>query len=99
MKIRALLELPSEEGELRLAERAAEQAGRYPTFALLRRADRADPERAVRNEPLPEKLAQRLLALPASHAVVYSVKPRVWWSIHARVRAYDVETRARTCLI
>jgi len=62
---------------------------------FMRRADREDPERAVRNEPLPEKLAQRLLALPASHAVVYSSKPRVWWRIHARVRAYDVVSRAR----
>jgi signal transduction histidine kinase len=62
---------------------------------FIRRADRADPERAVRNEPLPEKLAQRLLALPASHAVVYSSKPRVWWSFHARVRAYDIVSRAR----
>jgi len=62
---------------------------------FMRRADRDDPERAVRNEPLPEKLARRLLALPASHAAVYSSKPHVWWSIHARARAYDVVSRAR----
>src|SRR6266545_5347388 len=62
---------------------------------FMRRADRDDPERAVRNEPLPEKLAERLLALPASHAAVYSSKPHVWWSIHARARAYDVVSRAR----
>jgi len=62
---------------------------------FMRRADRADPERAVRNEPLPEKLAQRLLALPDNHAVVYSVKPRVWWTFHTRSRAYDAVTRAR----
>lgn len=62
---------------------------------FMRRADREDPERAMWNEPLPEKLAQRLLALPASHAVVYSSKPRVWWSIQARVRAYDVVSNAR----
>jgi signal transduction histidine kinase len=63
---------------------------------FMRRAEREDPERAVRNERLPEKLAQRLLALPENQAVVYSSKPRVWWRIHARARAYDVGSRART---
>ncbi len=62
---------------------------------FIRRADREDPERAVRNEPIPEKLAERLLALPNNHAVVYSVKPRVWWSMHTRSRSYDVVSRAR----
>jgi signal transduction histidine kinase len=62
---------------------------------LMRRADRDDSERAVRNEPLPEKFAQRLLGLPANHAVVYSSKPRLWWSIRARSRGYDVVSRAR----
>jgi signal transduction histidine kinase len=62
----------------------------------MRRADRRDPERAVRSEPLPELLAQRLLALPANQAVVHSRKPRVWWSLHMRSRAYDVVTRTRT---
>src|SRR5215211_6255766 len=62
---------------------------------FMRRAYSEDSERAVRNEPLPEKLAQRLLALPASHAVVYSSKPHVWWSIRARSRAYDVVSKAR----
>jgi signal transduction histidine kinase len=62
---------------------------------FIRRADRDDPERAVRNEPLPEKLARLLLALPADHAVLYSSKPRVWWSMHTRARAYDIVTRAR----
>ncbi len=66
-------------------------AGEY----FMRRADREDPERAVRNEPIPEKLAERLLALPDNHAVVYSVKPRVWWSMHTRSRSYDVVSRAR----
>jgi signal transduction histidine kinase len=63
---------------------------------FIRRVGRENPGQVVRNEPFPEKLAQRLLALPPSHAVVYSSKPHVWWSIHARVRAYEVATRART---
>jgi signal transduction histidine kinase len=62
---------------------------------LMRRADRNHPERAVRNESIPEKLAQRLLELPANHAIVYSNKPHVWWSIHARSRGYDIVTKAR----
>jgi signal transduction histidine kinase len=61
----------------------------------MRRADRADSERAVRSEPLPENLAQRLLALPESYAVVYSGKLRDWWNLHTRSRAYDVISRAR----
>jgi signal transduction histidine kinase len=62
---------------------------------FIRRAGRDDPEQAVSNQAVPQKLAQRLLALPASYAVVYSSKPRVWWSIHARVRIYDIGSRAR----
>lgn len=70
---------------------ADSSAGEY----FIRRADRDDPERAVHSEPLPEKLAQRLLEMPANHAVVYSNKPHVWWSIHQRSRAYDIVSRAR----
>jgi signal transduction histidine kinase len=62
---------------------------------LMRRADCEGADRAVHAEPLPEQIAQRLLALPSNHAVVYSVKPRVWWSMYTRWRAYDIVTRAR----
>lgn len=62
----------------------------------MRRADRYDPERAVRAEPLPQELAQQLLALPANHAVVYSRKPRFWWGSHPHYRAYHIVMRSRT---
>ena len=62
----------------------------------MRRADCHDPERAMHIEPLPEQLAQRLLALPAGYAVVYSRKRRVGWNPSTRYRAYDVVTRAHT---
>src|SRR5207248_1805901 len=62
----------------------------------MRRADRYDPERAVRAEPLPQELAQRLLALPANHAVVYSRKPPFWWGPRPHYRACDVVTKERT---
>jgi signal transduction histidine kinase len=62
----------------------------------MRRADRQNPERAVRAEPLPKELAQRLLALPADHAVIYSRKPHVWWGMRAYYRAHNIVTRERT---
>jgi signal transduction histidine kinase len=62
----------------------------------MRRADCHDLERAVHIEPLPEQLAQRLLALPAGCAVIYSRKRRVGWNPSTHYRAYDVATRART---
>jgi signal transduction histidine kinase len=62
----------------------------------MRRADCHDPERAMHIEPIPEQLAQRLLALPAGSAVVYSRKRRVGWNPSTRYRAYNVVTRAHT---
>jgi signal transduction histidine kinase len=62
----------------------------------MRRADRQDPERAVRAESLPSELAQRLLALPADRAVVYSRKPRLWWGLRTYYRAHDVVAREHT---
>jgi signal transduction histidine kinase len=37
----------------------------------LRRATRDDPERARREDPLPEELARRLLGIPQEHAIVH----------------------------
>lgn len=51
----------------------------------------------MRAEPIPEGLADHLLALPAGQAVVGHGKPRLgrWWRAEGGVRAYDVATGKR----
>lgn len=58
----------------------------------LRRADRQDPEKAVRGEILPEELARILLALPAHHAVIYGGRRRdwPWWYPGVNVETIDI---------
>jgi len=46
----------------------------------VRRATRDDPERARREDPLPDELARRLLAPPADHAIVYGGGRGLPWS-------------------
>lgn len=46
----------------------------------LRRATRDDAERARREDPLPEELARRLLAVPSEHAIVCGGPRRLIWS-------------------
>jgi hypothetical protein len=46
----------------------------------VRRATRDDPERARREDPLPDELARRLLAPPADHAIVYGGGGGLPWS-------------------
>lgn len=60
----------------------------------LRRADRRDPTAALRCEPVAGKLAQLLLELPATQAVIVRGASRLWtsWRPQAGVRAYDVGT-------
>jgi len=59
----------------------------------LRRATRGDPERARREDALPQELARRLLALPAGQALVHSPpSPLPPW--RASSHQYDV-ARAR----
>ncbi|HEU5090327.1 MAG TPA: histidine kinase, partial [Roseiflexaceae bacterium] len=61
----------------------------------MRRAERCDPERAMRVEPLPPEMARQLLSFPADHAMVYSHLPD---RFHARsmYHAFVVTTHART---
>ncbi|MBI1987000.1 MAG: hypothetical protein HYS70_01455 [Nitrospinae bacterium] len=63
----------------------------------MRRADRRNPEAAMRAEPIPEGLADPLLALPAGQAVVCRGEPRLGrgWRAGGGVRAYDVATGRR----
>jgi signal transduction histidine kinase len=62
----------------------------------VRRVDRRDPAGGRHDEPITAGLARRLLALPATQAVVTRGMPRLPWG-HAEPRmcAYDVETGAR----
>ncbi len=64
----------------------------------LRRVDRRDTAGAMREEPVAAGLACRLLALPATQAVLTRGAPRLWpWGPpeEPRMHAYDVETGAR----
>ena len=63
----------------------------------LRRADRQDPERAVRVEALPGELTHLLLAWPEHHAVVYGSRQWVWprWSRKARTEVVDLRRGTR----
>lgn len=61
----------------------------------LRRADRDDSERAMRPEPMPGDLAQRLLALPDDLAIVYN-GTRHGWRGRPRYHAYHATTGERT---
>jgi signal transduction histidine kinase len=58
----------------------------------MRRADRHDPERATRAEPLPQQLTQRFLALGPNHVIVYNRTPRLWSVPYSRSRVYNVVT-------
>lgn len=62
----------------------------------MRRADRSDPERAVRAEATPPELAGRLLAFPTGLAVVYGHSRR-WGRSRTAYHAYDVESHAHCC--
>jgi signal transduction histidine kinase len=64
----------------------------------LRRVGRRDPASSIHDEPIAARLAHRLLALPATQAVVTRGVPRLWPWGHAEephMHAYDVETGAR----
>ncbi len=62
---------------------------------LLRRADRSDPERAMRAEVLPPELARQLLACAPDLAIVYRHRPR-WGRPQVTSHAPDGGTLART---
>ena len=59
----------------------------------LRRADRHNPERAVRGESLPAELAHLLLAWLDQHAVVYGAKRWGWppWNNRARAELFEMK--------
>jgi len=63
----------------------------------LRHADGQDPESAFQAEPIAKKLADLLLALPATQAIVFRGEPRFWrwWPCKERIRAYDAVTGKR----
>jgi signal transduction histidine kinase len=71
----------------------AEPGGGY----RLRRADRQDPEKAVRAEMLPDELGRMLLALPNHHAVIYGGKRQDWqcWHPGVNVETIDLERGTR----
>jgi signal transduction histidine kinase len=58
-----------------------------------RRADRHDPERAMRAEVLPGDLTRLLLAWPEHHAVIYGRRPWVWpqWPRKAGAEVVDLQ--------
>ena len=58
--------------------------------ARLRRASRADPERARREDPLPPELARLLLAMPAEHAMIHPGDEAGESLLAPRVQQYDV---------
>jgi signal transduction histidine kinase len=62
-----------------------------------RRADRQDPERAMRAEVLPGDLTRLLLAWPEHHAVIYSRRHWVWprWPRKARTEVVDLRHGTR----
>jgi signal transduction histidine kinase len=62
-----------------------------------RRADRQDPEAAVRAEILPAALTHLLLALPERQAAIYGGRHRGWqsWSPKARVEVFDIKQGRR----
>jgi signal transduction histidine kinase len=60
----------------------------------LRRAERDDPETAIRSEPMPIDLTQRLLSLPQDCAAVYE-RTRATWPRLLRLHARDVVTGTR----
>jgi signal transduction histidine kinase len=63
----------------------------------LRRADRQDPDRAVRAEILPAELTHLLLALPDHHAVIYGGRYRGWhrWSLKGCTEVVDIRQGTR----
>jgi signal transduction histidine kinase len=71
----------------------AEPGGGY----RLRRADRQDPEKAVRADMLPDELGRMLLALPNRHAVIYGGKRQDWqcWHPGVNVKTIDLERGER----
>ena len=62
-----------------------------------RRADRHDPERAVRAEILPGDLTCHLLAWPEHHAVIYGRRHGVWpqWTYKASAEVVDLQGGTR----
>ncbi|MGH8068023.1 MAG: sensor histidine kinase, partial [Candidatus Entotheonellia bacterium] len=62
----------------------------------LRRADRHDPERAVRAEILPAQLTHLLLAWPDYLAVVYGGNQWVWQRSHRKARSEVIDLRYGT---
>lgn len=62
---------------------------------LMRRADRSDPERAVRAEAPPPEVARRLLAFPHALAVFYSHADRRLWP-RTTYHAYDTAAQRHT---
>lgn len=65
--------------------------GRYK----LSRADRRDPEAAMRSEVLTEEMAGLLTALPADYAAICNAEASRLWPGRARYFAYDTATNER----
>jgi signal transduction histidine kinase len=64
---------------------------------MLRRADRHEPERAIRGLPIPAETAQLLLAPASDQAIIYSGAQRSWewWSSGSNYYIYDIRESQR----
>lgn len=61
----------------------------------LRYADRGDPEKAAQAKSVADELARQLIALPSTHAVVYSRPLREWLPFSESYHEYEISSGAR----